>query len=112
MASKRKKIDTESSPDKTELILTKPLNNCGKCGKKCLSKGESTQCDLCGTWAHANYENITRDQYKAITSLSSLNNLVYYCHSHDCINRVKSIISDWIKANGTSEIKEVVTGLT
>ena len=50
--------------------------------------------------------------YKAITSLSSLNNLVYYCHSHDCINRVKSIISDWIKANGTSEIKEVVTGLT
>ena len=112
MASKRKKIDTESSPDKTELILTKPLNNCGKCGKKCLSKGESIQCDLCGTWAHANCENITRDQYKAITSLSSLNNLVYYCHSHDCINRVKSIISDWIKANGTSEIKEVVTGLT
>ena len=68
MASKRK-IDTERSPDKTELILTKPLNSWDKCGKKCLSKGESIQCDLCGTWAHANlwgFLNITRDQYKAI----------------------------------------------
>ena len=112
MASKRKNIDTESSPDKSELILTKPLNSCGKCSKKCLSKGEYIQYDLSGTRAHVICDNITHDQYKAITSLSSFNNLVYYCHSHDCINHVKNIISEWIKTNGMSEIKEVVTSLT
>ena len=64
-------------------MLIKPLTNCAKCAKKCLSKGESIQCDLCGTWAHANYENIARDQYKAVAS-----------QVHNCINRVKNIISD------------------
>ena len=106
MASKRKKTDTDNSTDKSEIILKKPLTNCAKCGKKCLSKRESVQCDLCGTWAHANRENISRGQYKAITSLSSLNNLVYYCQMHDCVNHVKNIISD------RSDIKEVVTSLT
>ena len=94
MVSKRKKTDTDNSPDKSEIILIKPLTNCAKCGKKCLSKGESIQCDLCGTWEHANWENISRDQYKAITPFSSLNNLVYYCQVHDCLNHVKNIISD------------------
>ena len=79
------------SPDKSQIILK---TKCAKCGKKCLSKDESIKCDLCGTWAYSNCENISHDQYKAITSLSSLNNLVYYCQVHDCVNCVKNIISD------------------
>ena len=78
-SSKRKKPDTDGSPDKSEQILSKPLDICGKCNKKCSSEGESIQCELCGLWAHASCENVTREQYKAIKSLSTLNNLVYYC---------------------------------
>ena len=40
---------------------------------------------------------ICHDPYKTITSLSSFNNLVYYCNTNDCINHVKNIISEWIK---------------
>ena len=43
-------------------------------------------------------DGIYHDQYKTRTSLSSFNNLVYYCNTNDCINHVKNIISEWIKA--------------
>ena len=91
--SKWKKPDTDGSPDKSEQILSKALDFCGKCNKRCTAKGESVQCDLCGNWAHANRENITCDQYKVIKTLSSLHNLVYYCNTHDCISRIKNIVS-------------------
>ena len=94
--TKRKKTDTDNSPDKSEHILSKSLNNCGK---KCTPKGESIQCNLCGTWAHASCEKITRDQYRVIDSLSSLDNLVYYCRTHNCLHRVKNIIAEWIKVH-------------
>ena len=57
MASKRKKIDTKSSPDKSELILTKPLITVANVVRN-VSKDESIQCDLCDMWAHAICENI------------------------------------------------------
>ena len=84
--SKWKKPDTDSSPDKSKQILSKLLDVCGECNKRCTAKGESNQCDLCGNWAHANCENITRDQNKTIKALSSLHNLVYYCNT--CANFV------------------------
>ena len=46
--SKRKKPDTDGSPDKSEQMLSKALDVCGKCNKKCTAKGEFNQCDLCG----------------------------------------------------------------
>ena len=110
--SKRKKPDTDGSPDKSEQILSKALDVCGKCNKRCTSKGESIQCDLCGNWAHANCENITRDQYKIIKTLSSLHNLVYYCNTHDCTSRIKNIVSEWIQTHHSSEIKKVVEDLS
>ena len=62
--SKRNEPDIDGSPYKSEQILSKALDICGKCNKRCTAKGEFIQCDLCGNWAHANCENITRDQYK------------------------------------------------
>jgi len=60
------------------------MDLCGKCSKKFSNKSESIQCDLCGLWAHASCEDISKDQYKAIKSLSGLDSVVYYRHNNDC----------------------------
>ena len=62
--SKQNEPDTDGSLNKSEQILSKALDVCGKCNKRCIVKGESIQCDLCGNWEHANCENITCAQYK------------------------------------------------
>ena len=41
----------KESADKSYVILNKPLQNCGKCGKEYLSKGEVIYYDLCDMWA-------------------------------------------------------------
>ena len=69
---KRKKPD--DSPDQTDMVLSRAMDLCGKCNKKCTSKSESIQCDLCGLLVHASCEDISKDQYKAIKSLSGLDN--------------------------------------
>ena len=82
--------------DKSEELFSKTaLDSCGKCKKKC--KGESIQCDLCGLWAHASCEGITRDQYRAITAFSTIDNVVYYCRTNDCSSRIKFITNEWVK---------------
>ena len=90
-SQKRRKPGVDESPDKSYYILSKSLDVRGKCNKKCTSKGEAIQCNLCCVWVHAVCEGITRDQYKAIKSLSSLDNLVYHCKINDCINRLKTL---------------------
>ena len=110
--SKRKKPDTDGSPDKSEQILSKALDVCGKCNKRYTAKGESIQCDLFGNWAHANCENIMRDQYKIIKMLSSLHHLVYYCNTHDCTSCIENIVSEWIQTHHSSQIKKVVEDLS
>ena len=82
--------------------------------QKCTSKGEAIQCDLCCVWVHAVCEGITRDQYKAIKSLSSLDNLLYHCKISNCMNRFKNITSEWIKCQAcdTSQLESTVTKLT
>ena len=107
---KRKKLD--DSPDKSDEILSKVLDLCGKCNKKCTAKGESIQCDLCGLWAHASCEGISRDQYKAIKALSALDNIVYYCCINDCSSRIKFITNEWVKFQDRSKIEEIVSSLT
>ena len=108
--TKRKKPD--DSPDKTDEILNKAMDLCGKCNKKCTTKGESIQCDLCGLWVHASCEDISKDQYKAIKTLSALDNIVYYCRNNDCRSRIKYITNEWVKSQDTSKIDEIVTNLT
>ena len=103
-ANPKKRPYSEVSPDKSALILNKPLDVCGKCNKKCTSgKGESIQCDLCGVWAHANCEGVSRDQFKAIKSLSSLRNFVYYCQVNDCASRIKNITVEWIQSRASPQ---------
>jgi len=109
----KKRAYSEVSPDKSALILGKPLDVCGKCSKKCTStKGESIQCDLCGMWAHATCEGISKEQFKAIKSLSSLSNIVYYCQVHDCSSRIKNITVDWVQSRDGSQIDTTVSDLT
>ena len=109
---KRKKHDADGSPDKSEQVLNISLDVCGKCNKKCSPKSESIRCNLCSVWVHASCENLTRDEYKGIKLLSKLDNLVYYCHAHDCYNRIKNIIHGWIETHGTSQIEKMVGSLT
>ena len=78
-SQERRKSGVDESQDKSYYALRTPLGICGKCNKRCTLKGEAIQCDLCCVWVHAVCEGITWDQYKAIKSLSSLDNLVYHC---------------------------------
>ena len=93
---KRKKPGIEESPDKSYYILSKSLDTCGKCNKKCTSRGDAIQCDLCGMWVHAVCEGISHEKYKAIKSLA-LENVVYYCQINSCLSRFKNITNDYIK---------------
>ena len=101
----KKRPYSDVSPEKSALLLSKPLDVGGKCNKKCTStKGESIQCDLCGMWAHTTCEGISREQFKAVKALSSLNNFVYYCQTHDCASRIKNITADWCQSHDASQI--------
>jgi len=109
----KKRPYSDVSPEKSALLLSKPLDVGGKCNKKCTStKGESIQCDLCGMWAHTTCEGISREQFKAVKALSSLNNFVYYCQTHDCASRIKNITADWCQSHDASQIETLVSDLT
>jgi len=56
--------------------------------------------------------DISKDQYKAIKSLSGLDNVIYYCRNNNCRSRVKYITSEWVKSQDTSKVEEIVTNLT
>ena len=109
----KKRPYSDVSPDKSAQILSKPLDVCGKCNKKCTSaKGESIQCDLCGMWAHTTCECISREQFKAVKSLSSLSNFVYYCQVNDCASHIKNITIDWVQSHVSLQIESIVSDLT
>ena len=36
-------------------------------------------------WVHAKCDNLSQDQYKAINTLSEINNCVYYCNINNCL---------------------------
>jgi len=75
-------------------------------------KGESIQCDFCGVWAHANCENISHDQFKAIKSFSSLHNFVYYCQANDCDSRIKTITIEWIQSRASPQTNAEAADIT
>ena len=94
--SKKRKAGLDDSPDKCHYVLNKQLDVCGKCNKKCEEDDDAIQCDLCRMWVHTNCDNVSQEQYKAINTLSEINNCVYYCNINDCLTRLKSIINDWM----------------
>ena len=111
---KRRKPGSDDSPDKSYYVLNKSLDVCGKCNKKCSSKAEAIQCDMCCMRVHAACDNVTKEQYKAIKSLSPLRNSMYYCNINNCLDRFNSITSEWIKyqAYDSTQLETVVTNLT
>ena len=110
---KRKKPGIEESPDKSYYILSKSLDTCGKCNKKCTSRGDAIQCDLCGIWVHAVCEGISHEKYKAIKSLA-LENVVYYCQINSCLSRIKNITNDYIKhqAQINTDLETMVSNIS
>ena len=126
--SKRKKPSSKESPDKLYYTLSKSVDTCGKCNKKCTSRGDAIQCDLCGMWVHAVCviqcdlcgmwvhavcEGITREKYKAIKSLA-LENLVYYCQINNCLSHIKNIINKYIEhqAQIPTELDTMVSNIS
>ena len=102
---KRSKHGVEESPGKSYYVLSKSLEVCGKCNKKCTDNEKAIQCDLCCMWVHADCENINEQQYKAIKNLSELGNSVYFCAINNCMTHFRSITNEWIRhqACGSSQ---------
>ena len=90
---KKRKHGVDESPD---YVLSKSLEVCGKCNKKCMDNEKAIQCDLCCMWVHADCENISEQQYKAIENLSELGNSVYFCTINNCMTRFRNITNEWI----------------
>ena len=110
-SQKRRKPDTEGSPDKLTQLLDTPVNLCGHCKKKCTAKSEALQCDLCASWLHASCEGITREDYKLLNQLSSsTQNIVYYCNLNHCLDRFKTIMAQWTQ-NAPSKIDQLESKL-
>ena len=107
---KRKKPEHDS-PEK-QMISSIAVDVCNHCNKKCSSKGEALQCDLCGHWVHASCECIKCDQYRQFSQLtSSLPNILYYCKQNECANRIKVIVGKWIHSEAGDSDAETSNNL-
>ena len=82
-ANKHKKPDNAFSE-----IVSKPVSVCGRCSKRCTSKGLSSkaiQCDFCGFWVHAACKGLNKEQFRLLNQLSqSVHNVVYYYNLNQC----------------------------
>jgi len=64
----------DEPPDNSYYVLSKSLEVCGKCNKKCTNTEQAIQCDLSCMWVHALCEGITEEQYNSIVNLSTVVN--------------------------------------
>jgi len=62
-------------------------------------------------WAHATCEGISREHFKAIKSLSSLSNFVYYCQAKYYVSRIKNIAIEWVQSHVSPQIDTVVLNI-
>ena len=100
--SKRKR------PDDSPEDLSKSVDVCRHCNKKCTKRSEAVQCDLCYSWLHASCEGLNKDQYKLLTQLTStVDNVMYYCKFNKCETRSRQLMFNSIhKALFPSENSE------
>ena len=106
----RKKLDSEDSPEYLHALLIKPLS---KCNKKCTSKCDAIQCNLCGTcvvhvWYMCSFLLWGHHRWSV---QSSLDNHVYYFQTHDCLTRTKNILYDWITSHNSFSIENTVASI-
>jgi len=48
------------SPDSKAQLLSKDVDVCGHCRKKCSPSSKTLQCDFCSAWVHATCEELTK----------------------------------------------------
>ena len=96
-------IPSDTPPDPRILHKSKTVNVCGYCKKKCTSRSEAIQCDLCQSWVHASCEGISKEIYKLLTKVNdSVENVVYFCKLHNCLTVNKQLLNDQLNALSTS----------
>ena len=87
--------------------MSKDVDLCGHCHKKCSPSSEALQCDLCSTWVHATCEGLTKKQYGLINQLTkSIDNIMFYCRLNNCVTRSKQFIFNKVETVLTSESNE------
>ena len=69
MASLDNNPSKRKRPDDSPEDLSKSVDVCRHCNKKCAKRSEAVQCDLCYSWLHASCEGLNKDQYKLLTQL-------------------------------------------
>ena len=75
-------------------ILSKSVDLCGHCNKKCTINDKAIQCDLCSTWVYASCEKLKDEQYNI---LGSSPNVIYHCSLNSCANQIKTILAEWME---------------
>jgi len=95
---KRKKTDDSVSPDTLQAeALSKSIDTCAHCKKRCTNTGnsEAIQCDLCYSWVHASCESITKSHFKLLNETLSVNSdsILYLRKSNKCNVRFKQLLA-------------------
>lgn len=95
------------SPDPKDQLLSKDVDMCGHCHKKCSPSSEALQCDLCAAWVHASCEGFTKKQYGSLNQLTkSIENVMFYCRLNNCVTRSKQFIFNKFEAVLASEVNQ------
>ena len=92
-------------------LLSKPVDICSHCNKKCKSKGvgsEAIQCDFCSAWVHAACEGLSKDDYTRFNKLiSGTESIVYYCKLNNCLTRVKKFIFEHSQSPSSTVVNSI-----
>jgi len=92
------------SPNSKDQLISRDVETCGHCKKKCTSTCEALQCDLCSSWVHANCEGVSKKQYLSISQLTnSLDNVMFYFRLNNCVTRSKQFIFASLEAAVTPD---------
>jgi len=92
------------SPTKElEQLMNLPGGRCVKCKQDLGPDCKAIQCDLCGSWIHSRCESVSDEVYENMNDVvGSLNNLVYYCDTNNCISRIKQLLFTYLEDDSQS----------
>ena len=92
-------------------LLSKSVDICSHCNKKCKSKGEGSeaiQCDFCSAWVHAAREGLSKDDYTRFNKLiSGTESIVCYCKLNNCLTRVKKLIFEHSQSPSSTLVNSI-----
>jgi len=71
---------------------------------------KAIQCDLCGSWIHSRCESVSDEVYENMNgTLGSLNKLVYYHNTNNCISQIKQLLFAYFEDDSRSFETKVVS---